>query len=346
MAEFGLEHQETLLRLMGEGKLILFAGAGISKPSGLPSWTELGRSFIRFCEETVLAYPGDLRDEREPLQQLINAANARKVPDGLPELLQAHYPNYMEYATKLPRLEDPLETASALRAVLTSIQAKNLGVNVERVFDLWLKDALTKTTTADGLRADALPNAMHRAIISTDFPFILTTNYDELLEAAAAEMGVKEYALSSFTPTYAREVARAIRSSQRAIIHVHGSIAKMDLADFVFTDGDYARVMYDNAGLRVVMQNLFVSYSVLFVGYGGNDPHILDVLRELKHYFPNLDNHYLLILEDEADAVMQQAQLSSYNVKVLTVADHTVTEGILRTLQQEYPHPALAPTTP
>ena len=66
------------------------------------------------------------------------------------------------------------------------------------------------------------PNDYHETIVNTDYKYILTTNYDTLLDKAA--MRQKHYDLVRRIYSYKdlQKISEAVYTGEPAIIHVHG----------------------------------------------------------------------------------------------------------------------------
>jgi SIR2-like domain len=323
MAKLTDADRDILASLLKARRLIIFAGAGVSMDAGLPSWNALIKGFIDFCEIDIL--PQIVKPSaQERLRKVILDVRSDTIPTGM-----------REYSKLLPHtqsVDNPLDKASVLRDVLYELQRDTTGVNINQLFENWIAKLLTRAGNPD-----LKPSAMHRLIVQTDFPYIITTNYDELFEQAVEDLGMTSLKGKSFAPGDARDVALLIREKKPAIIHVHGMVRGLEIRDLVFTLEDYADVTYGSPGFKIVLQSLFVGHSILFVGYGGYDAHISDVLREIHYHLPGQENHYLMLLEDESDEIREQVNLIGLNIKIVTVNNHKDTESLLQMLQQVAP---------
>jgi hypothetical protein len=70
--------------------------------------------------------------------------------------------------------------------------------------------------------------------------------------------------------------------SQRSILvfKVHGDINIS--GSIVLSNRDYARLLYLSPGYRSFLEAVFSSYTVLFVGFGGNDPDLDGIVDRLS----------------------------------------------------------------
>ena len=162
-----------------------------------------------------------------------------------------------------------IDTITALKDKVR--YCKEQGVNVD-FFD----DILNK------LFYNAFCNEYHEYIVSTSYNHIITTNYDSLLETAAQKLGFSKLLTRSYSYIDYQKISAAIYSEKTAIIHAHGKISDIKLDQFVLTKQDYTNIMKHNPGFRYIINTIFITNSVLFVGYGGSDPHFEDIIDDLN----------------------------------------------------------------
>ena len=148
-------------------------------------------------------------------------------------------------------------------------------------------------------------------IVSTGYNYIIITNYDNLLEDAAKKLGYYKLLTSSYSYTDHQAISAAIYSGQSAIIHAHGKITDIKLDQFVLTKQDYLNIMKHNPGFRYIINTIFITNSILFVGYGGSDPHFEDIIDDLNVTLnwsgenPNLPKCYIMMEKDKATPIRE-----------------------------------------
>lgn len=188
----------------------------------------------------------------------------------------------------------------------------------------------------------AEPCDYHKDIVSTNYRHIITTNYDSLLEQAANIEGYKELLTRSYSYNEQRNLSIAIYSGKTAIVHAHGKIADIKLEQFVLTEKDYTHIMKHNPGFRLIMNSIFLSTSVLFVGYGGSDPHFEDIINDLnitlnwENESADLPRCYIMLLKDKATPIREFLN-DKKRVDIITFDEYSQMEGFLRKLSQECP---------
>lgn len=106
----------------------------------------------------------------------------------------------------------------------------------------------------------------------------------------------------------------------------------------VLGNRDYARLLYLSPAYRSFLEVLFSSYTVLFVGFGGNDPDLDGVVDRLsKIYERSLGQHFILISEDEFSALERRRLLDDKRLDCITYrrdASHSQVVEFLRALSQ------------
>lgn len=141
---------------------------------------------------------------------------------------------------------------------------------------------------------DADCNETHKAIMriakAMKTPRIVTTNYDVLLEKAAASLAM------NIDRIY-RGPALPLGSSFDGIVHIHGDIhSRPD--EIILDDRDYAKAYLQDSWAARFLTEMFRNYSVLFIGYGMSDP----IMRYLTLGGISQDHpHFALSAEDSTE---------------------------------------------
>ncbi len=185
------------------------------------------------------------------------------------------------------------------------------------------------------------PNELHELIVGTDYNWLLTSNYDNLLEDAAQNLGYKDLVVRSYTYTEPQVLAGAVYSNHSSIIHVHGMASDISIGDFVLTHEDYYKILNNNA-VRMVLNAIFMQNSILFIGYGGSDPHFEDVTMALSAELnwsdttPGLPRYYIFMKKDKMSAIPVELKKKKRNV-IITHDDYCEINDCLRKLQIMHP---------
>lgn len=162
------------------------------------------------------------------------------------------------------------------------------------------------------------------AIWRLQSPFVITTNYDRVLEWPWDPTQIQR--IYNDDPTYLATLDQQSYPLRR-IWHLHGSIERVDTLILtsdqykkLYPDGDPKRVDYQNAFNR--LQNLLTTRSFLFLGFSLTEPVLRRKLQEvLELTVHTAPIKYLLLKAGQADQARQQDFLDRYNVQVVEFAD-------------------------
>lgn len=222
-----------------------------------------------------------------------------------------------------------IDTVTALKDKIRN--CKDHGVNVDFCDDI-----------LNQLFYSANCNSYHEMIVSTAYNHIITTNYDSLLEDAAKKLGYYKLLTSSYSYVDYQAISAAIYSGDTAIIHAHGKIADIKLDQFVLTKQDYLSIMKHNPGFRYIINTIFITNSVLFVGYGGSDPHFEDIIDDLNATLnwrgknPLLPKCYIMMIKDKATPIREFLS-DSNRVDIIAFDNYNEMKQFLGELCKKYP---------
>ena len=133
-------------------------------------------------------------------------------------------------------------------------------------------------------------SSAHLLLTSAQFPIILTTNYDHGLEHASRELSLDYLCL---TPEGACSYLDRGETLPKCIIHLHGRFA--DDKPVVLTSLDYRDVYETKGNVRRLLESLFKSYGVFFIGASFGDE---DIFEELLSVDDSLERpHFALVPE-------------------------------------------------
>lgn len=304
-----LEPQLALPKLKKEltnNHLCLFAGSGISIDSGLKDWDGFVKEYIDLCSEF-----SDFLKKVAPelsFEELI--ADAR---------------NYVS--------SDQIGTVSALRDKIKEIRAQ--GYNTDTIDNKLLQNFQNK-----------VPNEYHHLIVNTMYKQIITTNYDNLLEKAAEADNHPDLLMRSYTYTDTDNIASAIYQGYTSLIYAHGKMSDIKLDEIVLTHQDYTNIVNGHLAFKLLIESLFVHNSVLFVGYGGSDPHFEDVLTEVNSVMHwSLDDErlptcYIMIKREKVTSIRETLN-SSKRISLIPFDEYSDMKPFLKELQNVSPRPSL-----
>jgi len=103
---------------------------------------------------------------------------------------------------------------------------------------------------------------------------IITTNYDQLLEAVFPE----------YQPIIGQQIIQGANLSVGEIFKIHGCVSEPN--SLVFTAGDYAQFIKRKKYLSAKLLTFFSEHPLLFIGYGAGDPNIRAILSDIDEALP------------------------------------------------------------
>lgn len=139
----------------------------------------------------------------------------------------------------------------------------------------------------------ATPSPLHHALIKLRQRFILTTNFDKLIEIAldASDQDSSHYytVISSIDD----KVFKALKDhSGRYVIKIHGTVD--DSEGLVFSRSEYIKLAFGNARYSLFLENLLLNYTFLFVGFSMDDPAITSLMEMYALKYELARPHYLI----------------------------------------------------
>ena len=193
---------------------------------------------------------------------------------------------------------------------------------------------------------DTKPSNAHRLLCKIDWISVLTSNYDTLIEGAyAAESGGILPPVFSYNDV--NQAIDCLRNDKHFVFKVHGDINISN--SIVLGNRDYSKLLYQSPAYRSFLETVFASYTILFVGFSGNDPDLDGIVDRLSTiYERSLSQHFILISEDEFSALERRRLLEDKRLDCITYqkdSSHSQVVEFLKalslriTMQTEEPEP-------
>ena len=156
------------------------------------------------------------------------------------------------------------------------------------------------------------PSPIHEAVLNIDPKVTLTTNYDDVYDTycrsgdAADGYNVVKY--------YDSHLVSDLRSPVRLIIKVHGCVNNP--AKIVLTRSQYFEQRRNHTNFFRILDALFLSSSLLFIGYSLSDPDIQLVLENASIAAPASHPHYAVV-SNNVHPALKLSWSKSYNIHFL-----------------------------
>jgi hypothetical protein len=203
------------------------------------------------------------------------------------------------YQGLLARPDKFLMVAAAIKSELGPI----FDETVERIF----------------VKSGAKPTDLHLALVGLDkLPFILTINYDSLIEDAFQESGKK---ISSNSFVDAGDVHRRLSKREFFLLKAHGDANRVGNG-IVLTEVDYRALLYGNPGYRSILSVMFTMFSIVFVGASMADPEINLLLGYIADAFTSTSGpvHYALLADEDITDAERERWMRDFKVHIIKIS--------------------------
>lgn len=153
-------------------------------------------------------------------------------------------------------------------------------------------------------------------IVQLKYKFIITTNYDTLIEKAYA----KVFADIPNPLTYknASAINYNILTNEPFILKAHGD-AKSAANEVILTEKDYRNIIFKEKGYQSVLHVLFSTCNILFLGASLKDPELKLLLGYIHNIFHGgSPDHFALISKDEITGTEIERWRKDFNINVIT----------------------------
>ena len=159
------------------------------------------------------------------------------------------------------------------------------------------------------------PTNTHLKLMRLPYRFLITTNYDSLLEKAFVQVKKEDY--TSFTYEDPASINYAIHTGKEFILKAHGD-AKKAPQNIIFTEKDYRKILYRERGYQSILEVIFSTFNVLFLGVSFNDPEINLLLGYIHNIFHGgAPEHYALMKSDDVTEVELDRWRKDFKINVI-----------------------------
>ncbi len=191
---------------------------------------------------------------------------------------------------------------SALQAIKNTSDSGEYGKSVKDAFGSDIRNPYEKMPA-------------HELIRNLDCKVVITTNFDKIYESCCPTQGYT-------TLTYDKPMAivNTLKSPDSLIIKAHGTIDEVD--GIIFTAEQYYTTQENVPEFYDILSSLFLTNTVLFLGYSLNDPDINLVLQILHKTASPSAPHYIALPKGLPE---QKKQLwkKTYNVEIIEYGEST-----------------------
>lgn len=168
-----------------------------------------------------------------------------------------------------------------------------------------------------------IPEALKR-LVMIPFDCIITTNLDELIEEAAissSKQSLRPSPMKLYTSSDG-PVQGMLSRRDNWIWKIHGTIERTDT--WIFTANEYSKSIYANPTYRKALETVVQGSRLVFLGFGGSDPDIEQILLLLSNYFGGReDPHTLLTRNSEGLDTQHLANIGIHVIEYGGPEDHS-----------------------
>lgn len=232
-----------------------------------------------------------------------------------------------------------LATLRAAAPVGTDLTAADSLIAKERYLDA-AEVLLAKIPPADFtrivreqfVRPKFANSSIHLSILSIDPKIVVTTNYDDIYDNFCRTGLARDgYNVCKY---YDNHLVNDLRSPVRLIVKAHGCVS--DASRIVLSRSQYFRERQLHSGFYGILDALFVTNTILFVGYSLSDPDIQLVLENSTISASSSHTHYALV-EDSLQEDIEEAAKRAYNIHFIKypAGRHDEAARLLKELEDE-----------
>jgi hypothetical protein len=159
-----------------------------------------------------------------------------------------------------------------------------------------------------------VPSNIHKLITEIPFEFVVTTNYDQLIENAY----VPKFNLipKIFTHADVSDFADSLWRGEFFILKAHGDLQKK--STIILTEKDYRTVIHTSPGYKALLAAIFTTKTILFLGSSLSDPELKLLLSSLHDAFQGKGvNHFALVPSTDFSNTEAAHWRKNYNVQCI-----------------------------
>lgn len=152
------------------------------------------------------------------------------------------------------------------------------------------------------------PGQPHQALIALDARTLVTTNYDKVLERLFGD----GYTYLSYKND---NIAESIRTGRSVMLKLHGTVD--DPQGLILTRLDFARLRQVGAPALNLLEALTLTRTVLFLGYGLDDPDLHLILENQMRASGPMPGHYMLAHAKSVTEARRSVMSQAFGVEVI-----------------------------
>ncbi|PHQ30316.1 SIR2 family NAD-dependent protein deacylase [Leeuwenhoekiella nanhaiensis] len=169
-------------------------------------------------------------------------------------------------------------------------------------------------------------SSIHESVLDIDPKIVVTTNYDDIYDKYCRQgSAIDGYNICKY---YEDHIVSDLRSPVRLILKIHGCVS--DPSKIVLSRSQYFREKQDHGNFFKVLEALFLTHTILFLGYSLSDPDIQLILENSSISARSAHPHYI-VTGDDLNPAIKESYKRSYNLEFIEFPSgdyKTLNEGI------------------
>lgn len=180
------------------------------------------------------------------------------------------------------------------------------------------------------------PKDIHLKIIKLPSKFIITTNYDTILEDAYVKVFNKQAKVRTFNDS--ADISYDLWGNRSFILKAHGDASSAQQG-IILTEKDYRDIIFNKPGYQSILQTLFSTKTILFLGSSLVDPELKMLLSFIHHSFHGGGpKHFALMDKNKMIEIEAENWRKNFNIQILPYDphdDHVEVENFIDSLLKE-----------
>lgn len=215
--------------------------------------------------------------------------------------------NYLRLDDTLSLIEDPQHPS--IPFIKRMLEQENYLLALQAIADIVDPGGYANHLRRAYSRPNYVGSVIHEYIKQLDSKIVITTNFDKITKIMCNEHG---YTTATYQET--QKILTNIKSTENLIIKAHGTIEDVD--SMVFTQKQYYEAKKNNPHFYEILKSLFMTNTVLFLGYSLNDPDINLILEAVANSGSPSSPHYVAVKQG-TDGEIKKYWRECYNIYTL-----------------------------
>lgn len=152
------------------------------------------------------------------------------------------------------------------------------------------------------------PSIIHKLLFELNPHYIITTNWDNLLETT-----IKENSKIYDTVCSDKDLVKSLLDKK--VIKMHGDFSHHNI---IFKEDDYLNYSYNFPLIENYIKSILSTHTILFLGYSYNDNDLKHIVKWIQFHSSVKPPTYLLVFEDNPT---QKMYLNNHGITTLLIND-------------------------